>query len=93
MQRRAAVDSGRAMSCTEPGTLIHIEHGKHEQQKMEVVPPAEEPEEMPLPSDPKVIFLGGLFASRAAGCALCSGRDCAAISPCRRHQASCCSQP
>jgi len=25
------------------------------------VPPAEEPEEMPLPSDPKVIFLGGLF--------------------------------
>src|SRR6188474_3776443 len=33
----------------------------HKQQKMEVVPPAEEPEEMPLPSDPKVIFLGGLF--------------------------------
>ena len=31
-------------------------------QKLEVVPPAEEPEEMPLPSDPKVIFLGGLFA-------------------------------
>jgi predicted PurR-regulated permease PerM len=30
-------------------------------QKPEVVPPAEEPEEMPLPSDPKVIFLGGLF--------------------------------
>jgi predicted PurR-regulated permease PerM len=26
-----------------------------------VVPPAEEPEELPLPSDPKVIFLGGLF--------------------------------
>src|SRR6185312_17237212 len=34
----------------------------YEQQQMEVVPPAEEPEEMPLPSDPKVIFLGGLFA-------------------------------
>jgi predicted PurR-regulated permease PerM len=33
----------------------------HKQQKMEVVPPAEEPEEMPLPSDPKIIFLGGLF--------------------------------
>src|SRR6185436_12196010 len=33
----------------------------HKQQKMEVGPPAEEPEEMPLPSDPKVIFLGGLF--------------------------------
>jgi len=33
----------------------------HKQQKMEVVPPAEEPEEMPLPSDPKVIFLAGLF--------------------------------
>jgi predicted PurR-regulated permease PerM len=30
-------------------------------QQTEVVPPAEEPEEMPLPSDPKVIFLGGLF--------------------------------
>ena len=30
-------------------------------QETEVVPPAEEPEEMPLPSDPKVIFLGGLF--------------------------------
>ena len=30
-------------------------------QKIEVMPPAEEPEEMPLPSDPKVIFLGGLF--------------------------------
>ncbi len=26
-----------------------------------VVSPAEEPEELPLPSDPKVIFLGGLF--------------------------------
>jgi predicted PurR-regulated permease PerM len=26
-----------------------------------VVPPAEEPDELPLPSDPKVIFLGGLF--------------------------------
>src|SRR4026209_1344112 len=33
----------------------------HKQQKMEVVPRAEEPEEMPLPSDLKVIFLGGLF--------------------------------
>jgi len=33
----------------------------HKQQKMEVVPPVEEPEEMPLPSDLKVIFLGGLF--------------------------------
>jgi predicted PurR-regulated permease PerM len=29
--------------------------------KTVTVPPAEEPEEMPLPSDPKVIFLGGLF--------------------------------
>ena len=32
------------------------------QQELEVVTPVEEPEEMPLPSDPKVIFLGGLFA-------------------------------
>ena len=30
-------------------------------QETEVVPAAEEPEEMPLPSDPKAIFLGGLF--------------------------------
>ena len=30
-------------------------------QEPKLVPPAEEPEEMPLPSDPKVIFLGGLF--------------------------------
>jgi len=30
-------------------------------QVTEAVPPAEEPEQMPLPSDPKVIFLGGLF--------------------------------
>jgi AI-2E family transporter len=30
-------------------------------QETEIVPPAEEPEEMPLPSDPKVIFLGGLL--------------------------------
>src|SRR6476620_2186548 len=29
--------------------------------KIKVVPPAEEPEEMPLPSDPKAVFLGGLF--------------------------------
>ena len=27
-----------------------------------VVSPAEVPEDLPLPSDPKVIFLGGLFA-------------------------------
>jgi predicted PurR-regulated permease PerM len=30
-------------------------------QEKEVVPPAEEPEELPLPSDSKAIFLGGLF--------------------------------
>src|ERR1700693_5493536 len=30
-------------------------------QKTEVVQPAEAPEDLPLPSDPKVIFLGGLF--------------------------------
>jgi predicted PurR-regulated permease PerM len=29
--------------------------------KTKFAPPADEPEEMPLPSDPKVIFLGGLF--------------------------------
>ena len=30
-------------------------------QKTEVVTPAEVPEDLPLPSDPKVVFLGGLF--------------------------------
>jgi len=30
-------------------------------QEAEVVPPAEVPEDLPLPSDPKTIFLGGLF--------------------------------
>lgn len=30
-------------------------------QETEIVLPTEVPEEMPLPSDPKVIFLGGLF--------------------------------
>jgi predicted PurR-regulated permease PerM len=30
-------------------------------QESEVISPAEQPDEMPLPSDPKVIFLGGLF--------------------------------
>lgn len=30
-------------------------------QEIRGVPPVEEPEEMPLPSDPKAIFLGGLF--------------------------------
>jgi len=30
-------------------------------QKTEVVSPAEVPEDLPLPADPKVIFLGGLF--------------------------------
>jgi predicted PurR-regulated permease PerM len=30
-------------------------------QETEVVSPAEEPDELPLPSDPKTIFLGGLF--------------------------------
>ena len=31
------------------------------EEKIEVVPPAEVPEDLLLPSDPKVIFLGGLF--------------------------------
>src|SRR5690348_9757410 len=30
-------------------------------QETQVISPPEQPEEMPLPSDPKVIFLGGLF--------------------------------
>ena len=30
-------------------------------QETETVPPAEVPEDLPLPSDPKTIFLGGLF--------------------------------
>jgi predicted PurR-regulated permease PerM len=34
----------------------------HTDREITGVSPAAEPEEMPLPSDPKVIFLGGLFA-------------------------------
>jgi predicted PurR-regulated permease PerM len=34
----------------------------HTNRQPEVASPTEEPEETPLPSDPKVIFLGGLFA-------------------------------
>jgi predicted PurR-regulated permease PerM len=30
-------------------------------QEIGIAPPAETPEEMPLPSDPKIVFLGGLF--------------------------------
>jgi hypothetical protein len=37
-----------------------VEHGTYDP-KTEVVPPAEVPEDLPLPADPKVIFLGGLF--------------------------------
>ena len=33
----------------------------NKQKEVEDAPPVEGPEEMPLPSDPKVIFLGGLF--------------------------------
>src|SRR4029077_104797 len=39
----------------------------------ELVSPAEEPEEMPLPSDPKAIFLGGLFALALVAAAYVAG--------------------
>ena len=41
----------------------------HTDGEIEAVSPAQEPEEMPLPSDPKVIFLGGLFALALLGIA------------------------
>jgi predicted PurR-regulated permease PerM len=41
----------------------------HTDGEIEAVSPAPEPEEMPLPSDPKVIFLGGLFALALMGIA------------------------
>jgi len=48
---------------------LHSEHADidpvlnmaHTEQETEAAPPGEEPEELPLPSDPKVIFLGGIF--------------------------------
>ena len=46
-----------------------------QRQKREVASPAEEPEEMPLPSDPKVIFLGGLFALALLAAVYVAGRD------------------
>jgi len=36
-------------------------------QKTEVVPPAEVREDLPLPSDPKVIFLGSIRTCGAGG--------------------------
>ena len=41
-------------------------------QKTGVVPPAEVPEDLPLPSDPKVIFLGGLFVLAVMAAAVVS---------------------
>jgi predicted PurR-regulated permease PerM len=38
-------------------------------QETKVVPPAEEPTELPLPSDPKAVFLGGLFVLALLGVA------------------------
>src|SRR3984893_7357412 len=55
-------------------------------QETEVVPPAEEPEEMPLPSDPKVIFLGGLFVLALLGTAYVRQRDRVAIDLCHHSQ-------
>jgi predicted PurR-regulated permease PerM len=43
---------------TDIGTVLNMTSAN---QGAEVVPSGDEPEEMPLPSDPKVIFLGGLF--------------------------------
>ena len=43
----ADINAALSMAPTDQGT--------------DVVPPAEEPEEMQMPADPKVIFLGGLF--------------------------------
>ncbi|MFZ3225768.1 MAG: hypothetical protein WA230_09675, partial [Xanthobacteraceae bacterium] len=49
--------------------MKHSEHGDIDvalnmaltDQETEVVLPAEVPEDLPLPADPRVIFLGGLF--------------------------------
>ena len=51
-------------------------------QETEVVPPAEEPDDLPLPSDPKVIFLGGLFVLAVLAAAYVASEI-----------VSCCSQP
>ena len=62
-------DALELMARNRPGSIVGLK-GKVDwmvspqtpaDQEIEVVPPAEEPEEMPLPSDPKDIFLGGLF--------------------------------
>ena len=49
------VDSERA------GIDAVLNMAPNKDQEIEVAPTAEQPEEIPLPSDPKVIFLGGLF--------------------------------
>ena len=49
------VDSERA------GIDAVLNMAPNNDQEIEVAPTAEQPVEIPLPSDPKVIFLGGLF--------------------------------
>src|SRR5579862_9570617 len=45
----------------------------HTDEKNEVASPVEAPAEMPLPSDPVVIFLGGLFALALVATAYVAG--------------------
>jgi predicted PurR-regulated permease PerM len=47
--------------CTDHANMAAVLNMSPTYHETEVVPPAEEPDDMPLPSDPKVIFLGGLF--------------------------------
>ena len=61
-------------------------------QKTEVVPPAEVPEDLPLPADPKVIFLGGLFVLAVLAAAYVASKTYCHWSL-LSFLSSCCSQP
>ncbi len=51
----------RKVDSERPGIDAVLNMAPNNDQEIEVAPTAEQPAEIPLPSDPKVIFLGGLF--------------------------------
>ena len=61
-------------------------------QKTEVAPPAEVPEDLPLPADPKVIFLGGLFVLAVLAAAYVASEIVLPL-VFGMFSSSCCSQP
>ena len=80
-QNRLRVDSGHADIDAMLNMTPAISRDR------EGVPPAEELEELPLPSDPKTTFLGGLFVLALLATAYVAQRDRVAVGLCCRSQA------